>query len=252
MASISLTRLAAVNNPFSSLKLTSRCTFDYVSKDLWDRSFILLLVTGGFFVPLSIILFAYSFILIKLSQRGRGLRTRTSDEESAHQQITRPGTFYFNQINLPNDARYRSGTVTTLDCNEDNNVARNIRRTEARATRTALLICIVFCSAWGPYALTAILSLFGFDYLVNAYTTSILGMLTKVAACINPLIYALSLSGYREKICSYVKCICPCDDEHHHLSSSSHPDQIRKKLSSSSGMNNRQRLQSNSIHRLDI
>jgi hypothetical protein len=97
-----------------------------------------------------------------------------------------------------------------------NNITRNARRTEARATRTALLVCAFFCSAWGPYALMTLISLFGFDYLVNAYTTAILGMFTKVAACINPLIYALSLNGFREQICSYIKYIYQSDEEHHH------------------------------------
>jgi hypothetical protein len=61
-----------------------------------------------------------------------------------------------------------------------------------------------------------LISLFGFNYLVNAYTTAILGMFTKVAACINPLIYALSLNGFREQICSYIKYIYQSDEEHHH------------------------------------
>jgi hypothetical protein len=61
-----------------------------------------------------------------------------------------------------------------------------------------------------------VFSLFNWDVLVNPYTTSTLGLFTKVAACINPLVYALSLNGFHEKICSYLKYICPCDKEHRH------------------------------------
>jgi r-opsin len=179
------------------------CTFDYISKDLWDHLFILILVTGGFLIPLSIILFSYAFILIKLSQRSRSLTSQSNYEK------------YSNQLSITNENQVRSAT-TAIDCTDDNNITRNIlRRTEVRATRTALLICAVFCSAWGPYALMALISLFGFNYLVNAYTTAMLGMFTKVAACINPLIYALSLNGFREQICLYFKCICQCEKYHH-------------------------------------
>ncbi|CAF2766029.1 unnamed protein product [Rotaria sp. Silwood2] len=246
MAAISLTRLIAVNDPLSSLRLSSHttlnylacawvygsvwimpplfgwnrfilegfgtsCTFDYVSKDLSDRLFILILVTCGFLIPFSVIIFAYSSILIKLSQRGRQFPQQNKDDQCSNQQGI---TYYFNHLNLPNENQERRRTTTSTSLSDDNNIMRNIRRTEARATRTALLICTLFCSAWGPYALMTIFSVLGFDHLVNAYTTSILGMFTKVAACINPLIYALSLNGFRDRICAYVKCIYHCDKQH--------------------------------------
>jgi r-opsin len=191
------------------------CTFDYVSKDLGDRLFILILVIGGFFVPLSIILLSYGFILLKLSERTRRFASTSNVENGLNQQASNHD---FNQLNILNETRPRSGTGSILDGGDDHNISQNIRRTESRATRTALLICAVFCSAWGPYALMTLISLSGFDYLVNAYTTAMLGLLTKLAACINPLIYALSLNGFREQICSYVKCICQCDRSYrHHL-----------------------------------
>ncbi|CAF1086551.1 unnamed protein product [Rotaria sp. Silwood1] len=258
MAAIALTRLIAVNDPFSSLRLSSHstliclacawiygsiwimpplfgwnrfilegfgtsCTFDYVSKNLRDRSFILILTTGGFFIPFSIILFAYSLILIKLYQRGRQFSSQIKDDQCTKQQGI---TYYFNHVSLSNEGRDRQGTTASSSLSDDNNIMRNIRRTEVRATRTALLICAVFCSAWGPYALMALLSIFGFDHLVNAYTTSLLGMFTKLAACINPLIYALSLNGFRERICIYIKCIYHCKKQYHDrlLSPNSEPN----------------------------
>ena len=56
-----------------------------------------------------------------------------------------------------------------------------------------------------------------------------LGMCTKLAACINPMIYALSLNGFHEEICAYFKCVCLCDEEQrNHLMPLTH-DLIRKK-----------------------
>jgi r-opsin len=192
------------------------CTFDYVSKDIWDRTFILVLVTGGFVIPLMVILLSYGFILMKLSQRSRRFISQNNDDNYSNQQ----GSIYcFNELNVLNEHRARNGTVSTPDCTiDDHNMTRNFRRTEARATRTALFICTLFCSAWGPYSLMALFSVFGFNYIVNAYSTAMLGMFTKVAACMNPLVYALSLNGFREQLCSYSKCMYQCDGkQHHHL-----------------------------------
>lgn len=265
MALISLTRLAAVSDPFSSLKLSSRftisalkwktpldlvlffyfvfegclicawlygsmwimppsfgwnrfilegfstsCTFDYISRDPWDRAFILMLVTGGFLMPLSVILISYALILIRLSQRNRRfLLEMTTTHSTSHH----GSTYFFNHSNL-HEQRERSSTLATLDGpTEDHPIPENILRTEARATRTAFLICALFCLAWGPYAVMALISLFGFNHLVNAYTTAVLGMFTKVAACINPLIYALSLNGFQEQLCAYLKRLFGCEPE---------------------------------------
>ncbi|CAF3590977.1 unnamed protein product [Rotaria socialis] len=283
MAAIALTRLRAVNNPFSSLKLSSRstlnylafawiygsmwimpplfgwsrfilegfgtsCTFDYVSKNSWNRSFILLLVIGGFFIPFSVIIFAYTFILMKLSQRGRQLGSLSKDESYSNPNGM---AHYFNQLSVQNENPGCQGSTAPLSFSNEN-AMRNIRRTETRATRTALLICTVFCSAWGPYAFMALVSAFGFDHLLSIYTTAILGMLTKVAACINPLIYALSLNGFRERIGSYVRRICHCDFKYRGRLLSSNIELNRKNHSTVANTAlARKRTQSDLMHRVD-
>ncbi|CAF0957461.1 unnamed protein product [Adineta ricciae] len=280
MASISLNRLSAVNDPFSSLKLSSRstlrclvftwiygsmwimpplfgwnrfileafgtsCTFDYVSNDLTDRLFIIMLVTGGFFIPLTVILLSYSSILSKLSQRGRVLVSKESDGKSSQQ--SNAGSYSFNQLNNANDIKTSRGGSTVLDYQDENSYTRNMRRTEARATRTALFICALFCLAWGPYALMALISLAGFNYLVNAYTTSMLGILTKFAACMNPLIYALSLSGFREQIQLHVREACHCGVRDTRQFQSSNLDLTRRQLSNTTDYSKSYKITSNTV-----
>ncbi|CAF0958412.1 unnamed protein product [Didymodactylos carnosus] len=223
-----MTRFAAVNYPFSSLKLTSKftigclgltwlyssmnelynirngiieffnlialaiwitpplfgwnrfilegcltsCTFDYIASDWKSRSFIWLLITGGFFLPLTVIVLCYILIVVKLSKR------RSTG---------------FQGLNDNND---------DSDHHTPNTVAQSFRRTEIRATRNVVFIVIMFCLAWGPYALMALLVQFGLRNWVNAYNTSILGIFTKTAACTNPMIYALSLTSFRDEFIS--------------------------------------------------
>ncbi|CAF1307342.1 unnamed protein product [Adineta steineri] len=273
MALISLNRLSAVNDPFSSLKLSARstlrylvcawiygsiwilpplfgwnrfilegfgtsCTFDYVSKDLYDRLFILILVTGGFLIPLSIIVLSYSSILMKLSQRSCALILQNENGKKD------PTIYNFNDLNPTNEIEHCRVTPLVFDSNDENHIIQQMRRTEIRATRTVLLICTVFCLAWGPYALMALISLFGFNHLINAYTTSLLGMLTKVAACINPIIYAISLNGFREQIASHIKCIHPNVQEQRQASKVSSTYLIHKNLSNLPNSSSRQQTQS--------
>lgn len=170
---------------------------------------MLILVICGFLIPLIIILVSYTFILMKLSKRSRHFMyhnpaNQNYELQSRHINIVQ----CVASANSVNSELSRNGTI--LDPNDNNQITENLRRTEIRVTRTALLVCGIYCTAWGPYALMAILSQFGFTSLINTYTTAMLGIFTKTAACINPLVYALSSSAFRRHICAYIKLLYPC------------------------------------------
>lgn len=205
------------------------CTFDYVSKDIWDRTFILVLIIGGFLVPLLVIAISYTLILMKLSQRSRRFTSQNNDDNYP---TNLNSSLFFNQLNSYPENRNRTETSMSVEFSvDDNSMNRNVRRTEARATRTALYICVIFCSAWGPYTIVALLSVLGCDRCVNAYSTAVLGLFTKLAACINPLVYALSLSGFREQLCAYFSYWISCDQRQQlELITSGHADTSRRKF----------------------
>jgi r-opsin len=191
------------------------CTFDYISKGVWDRLYMLILVIDGFLIPLLIILISYTFILIKLSKRARYFMYQNSDNQTHELQSRYLNGYYFHPTNCLNDEQSRNGTP--LEPNVNNLIAQNLHHTEVRVTRTALLVCAIYCTAWGPYALMTILSQFGFNDFINAYTTAMLGLFTKTAACVNPLVYALSSSAFHRQICAYVKVFYTCRRSNHTL-----------------------------------
>ena len=227
------------------------CTFDYISKDFWDRAFILVLIIGGFFIPLLVIILSYTTIVIKLFQRGRRLTKHAVEGFCSQAQTTPLGTYYFTQLQPKMEQHPRSISTPIHDTGEDRNITRNVRRTEIRATRTALFILFLFCSAWGPYTVMALFSSFGFDHLVNAYSTSLLGIFTKASACINPLVYALSLRGFREQICAYVKCLWQCDLKKHRFLLTQH-DPHRTPVANIVEIQTRHRSHWNSMNRLNV
>ncbi|CAF1266919.1 unnamed protein product [Adineta ricciae] len=235
MAAIALTRLVAVVQPFSSLKLTTTvtlkciaccwlyglilmiapffgwsrfvfegfgtsCTFDYVSKDVWNRVFMLILIVVGFSVPLAIIIVSYAYIVLQLSKRNEHILCRTYRKQKLRLQLNIRPTIYdmMNNHSLFDEVS-RNYSMIPLSTS-DHQIVRVISYTEARVIRTALLICTTYCMAWTPYAILTVLSQVGFDHLINAHITTMFGLLTKTAACVNPFIYALSSSVFRRHL----------------------------------------------------
>ena len=175
------------------------CTFDYTSRTASDRSFIIFLVAGGFLIPLSTIIVSYAFILRKLFTRGRRMTAHNIDDDSHSLTSAHCYVYYYPTGKLLNEERSRSIT-TVIQSNGTHSIARNARHTEVRATRTAICICTIFCAAWGPYAAMAIATQCGYDHFLNPFTSELFSSLAKLAACVNPLIYALSSAGFRKYI----------------------------------------------------
>jgi r-opsin len=168
------------------------CTFDYTSNDQRDRLYTLLLACGGFLVPLLIIILSYTIILNKLFQRSRHPIHNIVEDDHHSIQSKSVDVYHFQSIR---------NSLAIVHWKDEHYRAQHSRHTETRATRNILLICTIYCVAWGPYASMALLTQFGFKSFFNVYTSALLSSLTKVAACLNPLIYALSSSGFRKYIC---------------------------------------------------
>ncbi|CAF1267038.1 unnamed protein product [Adineta ricciae] len=255
MAAIALTRLVAVLRPFSSLKLTTTvtlkciaccwlyglilmiapffgwsrfvfegfgtsCTFDYVSKDVWNRVFMLILIVVGFSVPLAIIIVSYSFILVKLTNRGRHLVYKSYSCTGFQRKPKLGRLYFFVPISSTHNEPFSNEGKVIFTFNESNQTKRDIRRTEIRVTRTALVICGIYVMSWTPYALMTIAAQFGLDRLVNVYSASLITLSTKISACINPFIYALSSSAFRRHLGFYSNLLFACRKRSNSLSTS--------------------------------
>ena len=185
-------------NHFVLENFGTSCSFDYVSKDQYDRSFTILLLLGGFSFPLLLLILSYALILKIVTQRSRRLTNfRANDENhSIH--------FYIYRLPMSRSISEETQRCSTaiLHSNDDHYLIKTLHRTETIVIRNALLICFVFCLAWGPYASMIVLTQLNLISLPKPLITAFLGSLTKVAACVNPLIYALSSSRFRQYICT--------------------------------------------------
>lgn len=190
-------------NHFTLEGFGTSCTFNYTSRQRYDRYFTLLLVSGGFLLPLTIINVCYGIILKRLYRRARHWTNSSltdDDNRSVH----------FTPINRPGLDETRRPSAVIVQTIDEHFLSQINSQTETRATRNALIVCAIFCLAWAPYASMALATQFGFIRLANVYIVAFLGAFTKLAACVNSMIYAFSSTGFRKLVLWNVGHSFPC------------------------------------------
>ena len=165
---------------------------------------MLFLIVGGFLIPLLIIITSYSMILWKLHSRTHDFQHQRSNSSIMSDLIIQQHACRYK---VHFDAHRDQESVQMRPIIRDDgrrNTWRVCRRTETRAARRIVVACGIFCLAWGPYATMTLFIQFGFDHFISPYSTASLALFAKTAACMNPLIYALSSKSFREKIYLYL------------------------------------------------
>nr|BBA21101.2 rhodopsin [Ambigolimax valentianus] len=140
------------------------CTFDYLTRDNYFRSYILCLYICGFATPLLIIIFCYVQIYGAVARHEKEM----------------------GEMAKKLNAEMRQG--------------QNARRTEIKTAKVSLTIVLAFLLSWTPYATVALIAQFGPVELVTPYVSEIPVMFAKASAMHNPLIYALSHPRFREAV----------------------------------------------------
>lgn len=150
--------------------LTS-CTFNFLDQSAYNRTLILSMISGGFFVPITIMSFCYIQLIIKLK----------------------------THVNINNDILLRSSS------NARSNL--NYSKSQLKVTKNIIIYIIVFVMSWGPYALIALLGQFlSYDIrplYINKYTTYIPSVFAKTSVFTNPLIYVLNNYKIRNR-CKFI------------------------------------------------
>ncbi len=165
--------------------LTS-CSFNYLSQNENLRIYMLILFIGGFVLPISVIIIFYSLIFYEL----RNNKTLAMIN------------------NLNNTYKRPEVSVDLLSHNSNLNKIKKTNTTnnkhflhrEIKAVRYSILVIVLFCLAWLPYALmtiTAQLVTHNRHEFINPYTTSLPALFAKLSSICDPLVYTLSNNEYR-------------------------------------------------------
>ncbi|XP_041971318.1 opsin, ultraviolet-sensitive-like isoform X1 [Aricia agestis] len=144
--------------------LTS-CSFDYLTDELKPRYFIFVFFCAGWLAPLCIISYCYSVILrIVVGQR--------------------------NMSNKNQEQRMSSRHVKE----------QTKRKAEVKLAVLVIVVIALFFVSWTPYAVVALLGIFGQKHLITPTTSMIPALFCKTAACINPFIYIITHPKFRKEL----------------------------------------------------
>nr|KAG5709810.1 hypothetical protein BaRGS_032634 [Batillaria attramentaria] len=151
------------------------CTFDYLTRNDYFRSYIMCLYICGFAVPLAAIIFCYFFIY------------RAVAEHEAE----------MGKMAKKLNAEIRQGQAA--------------QKAEIKTAKIAMTIIMTYLMSWLPYATVALIAQFGPAEYVTPYVSELPVMFAKASAMHNPIIYALSHPRFREvlnKRFPWLLCCC--------------------------------------------
>ncbi|XP_076442275.1 rhodopsin-like [Babylonia areolata] len=151
------------------------CTFDYLTRTDYFRSYIMCLYICGFAVPLGAIVFCYFFIY----------RTVARHEKE------------MGKMAKKLNAEIRQSQAQ--------------QKAEIKTAKIAMTIIVTYLLSWMPYATVALVAQFGPAHYVTPYVSELPVMFAKASAMHNPIIYALSHPRFREVLNTrfpWLLCCC--------------------------------------------
>lgn len=148
------------------------CGTDYLSKDWWSRSYIIVYAMFVYFLPLLMIIFSYYFIL----------KTVTAHERSMREQAKKM-----------NVASLRSSDSDT--------------KTEYKLAKIALVTISLWFMAWTPYLIINFAGIFEMTKL-SPLSTIWGSVFAKANAVYNPIVYGISHPKYREALAKRYPSLC--------------------------------------------
>lgn len=150
------------------------CTFDYLTRTMSNRAYIIGMYVGSFVLPLFAIVICYIMILKAI---------RNHDKEM-----------------IKMAKRLKAEDIRA-------NKVKN--RTEVRIAKIAMGIILLYLASWSPYAIIALIGQFGPAQLITPLVSELPVLLAKTCAMHNPIVYAFSHPKFREamrKRITYLWC----------------------------------------------
>ena len=155
------------------------CSFDYITRSVSYRSFILGMFFGGFVLPLLIIIVCYISIYVTVRSHQRTFRN--TDKMRMHKMSRK---------------RMMRGKRQTTKYNQ---------AVEYKTAKTAMLAVLFYCIAWTPYATVALIGEFGNSSSLSPLISTLPCIFAKMSTLYNPFLYSLVHPRFRQKVMLLLK-----------------------------------------------
>ncbi|CAF0761644.1 unnamed protein product [Brachionus calyciflorus] len=206
------------HNGFVLEGMLTSCSFDYLSRDVYTRTYMLIMFIGGFIIPLKLILIFYILTKNEIKQKNKYFFRMNSTERSR----TLNTLIFIEQESSTNDIGPVYQPEVCLACEHSkfyelkkkicslskkkplcrqNTINLDLSRNyfylfhrEKRVLKRIILNVTFFCIAWLPYAIMALAAQFGNDIenYITPLTTSVPAVIAKVSSIYNPILYTLT------------------------------------------------------------
>jgi len=186
--------------------LTS-CSFNYLNREKNSRIYMLILFIGGFGIPVSTLCVFYSLMFFELITKKKKLQIQSLKHKIIKKVSVKFNSKSENCSNIIFEEESEKKTKDEIKTKENKNLFSDFfLKRETQAARNSILIILLFCIAWTPYAVITLIAQFGtnIENYINPYSTSFSAIIAKLPAISDPLIYTLSNKGFR----TYFKTVC--------------------------------------------
>ena len=151
------------------------CTFDFFSKTPAVQGFVIAIFIVHFCIPVTVISVSYFLLYTAI------MRFKLQFLEASR---------VFGEIELP--LPMRRGSQGYIN--------------EKKTTRAVIIVILVFCISWAPYACVALFGVFGDASKITRLAAGLPGLFAKCSAAFNPIVYAFLHPRFRSKLCPIDPC----------------------------------------------
>jgi len=155
------------------------CSFDYLSRDWNNLSFGTFLVTFCYCLPLSVIMYAYIFIV----------KTVVAHESAMK-------------------AQAKKMNISSLKAQ-----AGNEESAEMRVAKAAVMNVSIWMICWTPYCAIVVQGMWFDQSVITPIVTMLPAMFAKTCACYNPMVYALAHPRFRQAMQENISWCCVYEPE---------------------------------------
>eukprot|EP00096_Caligus_rogercresseyi_P000708 TRINITY_DN11208_c0_g1_i1.p1 TRINITY_DN11208_c0_g1~~TRINITY_DN11208_c0_g1_i1.p1 ORF type:complete len:375 (+),score=75.85 TRINITY_DN11208_c0_g1_i1:1313-2437(+) len=172
--SVSIFALLDIWGGFASEGLLLTCSYDYLTEDWNNFSYIIFTVFFLYIIPLVMIIFYYSSIVKAVWAHELALK---------------------KQAKKMNVESLRSNTDSQADS------------AEIRIAKVAITNVSLWFGIWTPYTIVVLSAVLGMKGSITPLASQLPSFLAKTASCLNPIVYAVSHPKYREALMTEVPCL---------------------------------------------
>ncbi|XP_062619522.1 rhodopsin-like [Saccostrea cucullata] len=144
------------------------CTFDFFSRDVNNKSYVVSILVFCFSIQLFLIICSYVRIYLKVLKHEKEIVSWCS---SGNESLS----FHSRRI-------------------------KKFQNVHMKTAKVSLVIISIFCISWTPYAIIATIGNFGDASVITPLVSSVPGIFAKISTVLNPMIYALLHPKYRNKL----------------------------------------------------